>query len=139
MDGHEERNASQPEAVSSLTTDNLRRLKRSRGGLKSFVSKTRETLESIFAREEILSNFYLEELKKKVHALRQSQDEIREKDFQSEDEVPEDDLESEIEETSEFHSELELFIYSKILEHHLFKNSRALLKNKRMPQMQTKQ
>ena len=110
MDGHEERNASQPEAVSSLTTDKLRRLKRSRGGHKSFVSKTRETLESIFDREEILSIHDLEELMKNMHALRQSQDKIREKDNQIEDEVPEDDLKSEIEETSEFHSELSSFI-----------------------------
>ena len=110
MDGHEERNASQPEAVSSLTTNKLRRLKRSRVGHKSFVSKTRETLESIFDREEILSIHDLEELKKNVHALRQSHDKIREKDNQIEDEVPEDVLESEIEETSEFHSELSSFI-----------------------------
>ena len=110
MDGHDERNALQPEAMSSLTTDKLRRLKRSRGGHKSFVSKTRETLESLFDRELTLSIPDLEELKKNVHALRQSQDKIREKDNQIEDEVPEDDLESEIEETSEFHSELSSFI-----------------------------
>ena len=72
MDGHEERNASQLEAVSTLTTDKLRRLKRSRGGHKSFVNKTRETLESIFDREETLSIRNLEKLKKNVHALRQS-------------------------------------------------------------------
>ena len=95
--------------MSSLTTDKLRRFKRSRGGHKSFVSKTRETLESIFDREEILSILDLEELKKNVHALRQSQDK-KEKDNQIEDEVPEDDLESEIEETSEFHSEFPSFI-----------------------------
>ena len=110
MDGHEERNASQSEAVSSLTTDKLRRLKRSRGGHKSFVSKTRETLESIFYREETLSILDLKELEKNVQALRQSQNKIKEKDNQIEDEVPENDLESEIEETSEFHSELSSFI-----------------------------
>ena len=74
----------QSEAVSSLTTDKLRRLKRSRGGHKSFVSKTRETLESIFNREETLSILDLEELKKNAQALRQSQDMIREKDNQIE-------------------------------------------------------
>ena len=84
--------------MSSLTTDNLRRLKRSRGGHKSFVSKTRETFEPIFDKEEILSILDLEELKKNVHALRQPQNKIREKDNQIDDEVPEDDLESEIEE-----------------------------------------
>ena len=52
----------------------------------------------------------MEELKKNVQALRQSQDKIKEKDNQIEDEVPEDDLESEIEETSEFHSGLSSFI-----------------------------
>ena len=77
MDGHEERNASQSEAVISLTTDKLRRLKRSRGGHKSFVSKTRETLESIFNREETLSILDLVELKKNVQALRQSQEKIK--------------------------------------------------------------
>ena len=45
-----------------------------------------------------------------MHALRQPQAKIREKDNQIEVEVPEDDLESEIEETSEFHSELLSFI-----------------------------
>ena len=125
MDGHEERNASQSEAVSNLTTDKLRRLKRSRGGHKSFVSKTRETLESIFNREKTLSILDLEELKKNVQALRHSQDKIKEKDNQIEDEVPEDDLESEIEETSEFHSELLSFI----------QKCHNLIENKRMPQM----
>ena len=105
IDDHEERKASQPEAVSSLTTNKLRRLKRSRIGHKRFVCKTRDTLESIF-----LSILGLEELMKNVQPLRQSQVKIKEKDNQTEDEVPENDIESEIEETSEFHSELSSFI-----------------------------
>ena len=105
IDDHEERIASQPEAVSSLTTNKLRRLKRSRIGPKRFVCKTRDTLESIF-----LSILGLEELMKNVQPLRQSQVKIKEKDNQTEDEVPENDIESEIEETSEFHSELSSFI-----------------------------
>ena len=100
----------QPEQIIGLTIDILRRLKRSRGGHKIFISTTRESIQSLLDREENPTHRDLEELKKNVHALKQSREKVQEKDNQIEDEVPEDDLESELEEASEFHAELLSFI-----------------------------
>ena len=62
-----------------LTIDKLRRIKRSRGGHKSFISKRRESIQSHQDQEENPTHTDLEELEKNVHALKQSQEKLQEK------------------------------------------------------------